>query len=50
MNDVTCNECKDDFDSDDVVWADTQGNLSMSGAPYCVGCLPEQPNYGGKDE
>jgi hypothetical protein len=34
--------------NDDVVWADTQGSLSMSGAPHCVGCLPS--NYGGDDE
>lgn len=50
MNSVTCDKCKDDFDNDDVVWADGRGNLTMSGKPYCVGCLPEQPNYGGKDE
>ena len=50
MSEVTCDKCKDDFDNDDVVWADTQGNLSMSGAPHCVGCLPNQPNYGGENE
>jgi hypothetical protein len=50
MSEVTCDKCKDDFDNDDVVWADTQGSLSMSGAPHCVGCLPNQPNYGGDDE
>jgi len=50
MSNVTCDKCKDDFDNDDVIWADAQGNLTMFGTPHCVGCLPNQPNYGGKDE
>jgi len=42
---ITCSACFGDFDEDDVVWADKQGHLTMSGMPYCAGCLPNEPNY-----
>jgi hypothetical protein len=35
-----------DYDQDDIVWADKNGNLTNSGFPFCQSCLPPQPICG----
>ena len=44
MSQYTCHKCKDDFDEDDVAWADKDGQVHEQGNnfAYCVPCLPSQ--------
>ena len=47
IKEYSCWKCLKDFHEDDVIWADVEGNLTtMTGYPYCMACLPEEPNYG----
>jgi hypothetical protein len=39
----TCQVCKADFEEDDTVWADAEGNTEIHQYAYCVACLPPQP-------
>jgi hypothetical protein len=46
MNKYTCFVCADDFDEDDTVWANREGNIEQPTYAYCVPCLPGQKeNY-----
>jgi hypothetical protein len=38
----TCFICLSDFEEDDIVWADQEGNIENHTYAYCVGCLPPQ--------
>ena len=38
----TCFICADDFDEDDIVWANREGNVEQPTYAYCVPCLPAQ--------
>jgi hypothetical protein len=38
----TCVKCYTDIEEDDVVWADSKGNVEIHTYAYCVGCLPSQ--------
>jgi hypothetical protein len=38
----TCVKCLSDFEEDDVVWADQNGNVEKHTYAYCVPCLPSQ--------
>ena len=42
MDSYTCHKCLDDYESDDIVWADELGNIEKHLYAYCVGCLPAQ--------
>ena len=42
MNKYTCFVCADDFDEDDTVWANREGNIEQPTYAYCVTCLPSQ--------
>ena len=42
MNKYTCFVCADDFDEDDTVWANREGNIEQPTYAYCVACLPAQ--------
>ena len=44
MSHYTCDKCKSDFDEDDVVWANSKGQLSKgyNNFAWCVPCLPSQ--------
>jgi hypothetical protein len=40
----TCEKCKKDFEDDDIVWANQEGQLSQGRNEFvwCVPCLPAQ--------
>jgi len=40
----TCEKCKADFEDDDIVWANQEGQLSQGRNEFawCVPCLPAQ--------
>ena len=42
MNQYTCNKCLNDYEEDDVVWADATGDVDRHIFAYCVECLPAQ--------
>ena len=42
LNLYTCVKCYTDIEKDDVVWADSKGNVEIHTYAYCVGCLPSQ--------
>ena len=44
MNQYTCENCKEDFEDDDIVWANAKGQLSEGNNNFvwCVPCLPSQ--------
>jgi len=50
MKDVTCVNCLNDFEGDDVLWATAEGKLEGDTRPYCVACAPEEPDYEGESE
>jgi len=42
-NIYTCWKCYTDIEEDDVVWADSKGDVEGDHSyAYCVGCLPSQ--------
>ena len=48
MNNVyTCHKCLSDFEDDDILWADNNGQLSKGNNNFvwCVPCLPNQEGY-----
>jgi len=42
MSSYTCFICADDFEEDDIVWANREGNIEQPTYAYCVPCLPWQ--------
>lgn len=38
----TCFKCYSDFEEDDIVWADINGDVNNHTYAYCVSCLPNQ--------
>jgi len=38
----TCYKCLADYDEDDIVWADKEGNVRWHYFAWCVECLPAQ--------
>ena len=46
MSKYTCFVCADDFDEDDIVWANREGNVEQPTYAYCVPCLPAQKGEG----
>ena len=38
----TCYKCLTDFEEDDIVWADKEGNIRWHYFAWCVECLPAQ--------
>ena len=49
MNQFTCENCKEDFEDDDILWANHRGQLSegFNNFAWCVPCLPAQTPYCG---
>jgi hypothetical protein len=45
----TCDKCKADFEEDDIVWANQEGQLSegRNNFAWCVPCLPAQEVFCG---
>ena len=45
IKEYSCWKCLKDFHEDDIIWSDEKGNLTtMTGYPYCMACLPEEPD------
>lgn len=42
MSLYTCVKCFEDIEEDEVVWADSSGNVEKHTYAYCVECLPPQ--------
>jgi len=45
----TCDKCKADFEEDDIVWANQEGQLleGRNNFAWCVPCLPAQEVFCG---
>lgn len=48
QNMISCAQCLNDYEADDILWATPTGELEGDTRPYCVACAPNQPNYEGE--
>ena len=47
MSEMTCQNCLSDFDEDDIVWANAEGQIGngltiFNNFAWCVSCLPAE--------
>tara|TARA_R110000823_G_C15770733_1_gene484005 strand:+ start:516 stop:677 length:162 start_codon:yes stop_codon:yes gene_type:complete len=47
MSEQTCQNCLSDFDEDDIVWANAEGQIGngltvFNNFAWCVSCLPNE--------